>query len=55
MVQDLLSIIGVIYAMNYQLLKSHEAKDWLWIHSYIIEPILHYDKIEQEHHQFILR
>jgi hypothetical protein len=48
--------IGVIYAMNYQLLlKSHEAKDWwLGIHSYI-EPMLHYDNIEQEHHQFILR
>jgi hypothetical protein len=43
-----------MYAMNYQLLESHEAEDWLWIHSYI-EPIVHYDTPEQEHHQFNLR
>jgi hypothetical protein len=53
-VRDLFPLIGVIYAMNYQLLESNEAKDWLWIRSYI-EPVITYDNAEQEHHQFNLR
>ncbi len=53
-IRDLFPIIGVLYAMNYQLLESQEAKDWLWIRSYI-EPILQYVDREHEHHQFILR
>jgi hypothetical protein len=53
-IRDLFPIIGVLYAMNYQLLESQEAKDWLWICSYI-EPILQYVDRENEHHQFILR
>jgi hypothetical protein len=53
-VKDLFPLIGVMYAMNYQLLESHEAKDWLWIRSYI-EPIGQYNTAEQEHHQFNLR
>jgi hypothetical protein len=44
-VRDLFPIIGVMYAMHYQLLESQEAKDWLWIRSYI-EPILTYDDAE---------
>jgi hypothetical protein len=40
--------------MNYQLLESNEAKDWLWICRYI-EPISQYDDPEQNHHQFNLR
>jgi hypothetical protein len=40
--------------MNYQLLESHEATDWLWIRSYI-ERIEEYNTPEQEHHQFNLR
>ena len=40
--------------MNYQLLESQEAEDWLWIRSYI-EPILQYIDREHDHHQFNLR
>lgn len=59
-VRDLFPIIGVMYAMNYQLLESQEAEDWLWIRSYIQPTIQHedltlFESIEQEHHQFILR
>jgi hypothetical protein len=53
-VRELFPIIGVMYAMNYQLLESHEATDWLWIRSYI-ERIEEYNTPEQEHHQFNLR
>jgi hypothetical protein len=35
-----------MYAMNYQLLESHEAEDWLWICSYI-EPIVQYNTPEE--------
>jgi hypothetical protein len=48
-VRELFPIIGVMYAMHYQLLESHEAQDWLWIRSYI-EPIH-----DQTDHQFQLR
>ena len=48
-VQELFPIIGVMYAMHYQLLKLHEAQDWLWIQSYI-EPIN-----DQTDHRFQLR
>ena len=50
-VTELFPIIGVMYAMHYQLLESHEAKDWLWIRSYI-QPIIDDDNT---HHQFQLR
>ena len=53
-VRDLFPIIGVMYAMHYQLLESNEAQDWLWIRSYI-EPILYNYDPEQYHHQFNLR
>jgi hypothetical protein len=53
-VGDLFPIIGVMYAMNYQLLESKKVKAWLWIHSYI-EPILHYGGPEQYRHHFNLR
>jgi hypothetical protein len=53
-VKDLFPIIGVMYAMHHQLLESYEAKDWLWIRSYI-EPIHNTNDVEQEHHQFNLR
>ena len=33
-VREFFPIIGVMYAMHYQLLESHEAADWLWIRSY---------------------
>ena len=48
-VRKLFPIIGVMYAMQYQLLESHEAQDWLWIRS-CIEPAH-----DQTDHQFQLR
>ena len=50
-VRELFPIIGVMYAMHYQLLESHEAKDWLWILSYIQTLI----DDDNKHHQFQLR
>jgi hypothetical protein len=49
-VREFFPIIGVMYAMHYQLLESHEAADWLWIRSYI-EPI----QDEYSQHTFQLR
>ena len=49
-VREFFPIIGVIYAIHYQLLESHEATDWLWIRSYI-EPI----EDQYSPHQFQLR
>jgi hypothetical protein len=39
-VRELFPLIGVIYAIRYQLLESHEAQDWLWICSYIQHVLL---------------
>jgi hypothetical protein len=47
-----------MYAIHYQLLESHEAQDWLWIHSYI-QPVISRinqleERLENERHSFEL-
>jgi hypothetical protein len=58
-VRELFLLIGVMHVIHYQLLESHKAQDWLWIHSYI-QPVISRtnqleERLENECHSFELR